>query len=403
MNIQELRTKKAALFSEMKSVYDAVKQENRNTSSDDLAKIEKIQGDMSLVAREIDAAEQFRDLAAGFSQQQERVLEMKDGEKRLKAFDQYLRGGKRSVQKEFLPFLTDAQFRATTPQKTSPDSAGGFLVPEGWLGEVDAAKEFVGEVEGLARIINTQTGNILPFPKINDTATDAELKTEGAAPTVSDMTFGNTNLSAYTYATLVKVSDELTQDEAVNLGELLSSLAAQRMARKTNTDLTNGDGSSKPNGIITAATLGSTAVATNAITIAELFALHKSIDPAYRMSAKAAFMCNDSVYHTILQLGLTASQDYTPITILPDGTMTLFGKPVRINQNMASTLAANAKALLFGDFSGYAVRTVGGISVKVLRERYADEGNIGYMFYRRLDGQLISGGTPLKFLQMAAS
>ena len=55
------------------------------------------------------------------------------------------------------------------------------------------------------------------------------------------------------------------------------------------------------------------------------------------------------------------------------------------------------------DFNGYAVRTAGGISIKRLNERYGDELNVGFLAYRRIDGNLISAGAPLKVLQQAAS
>ena len=78
------------------------------------------------------------------------------------------------------------------------------------------------------------------------------------------------------------------------------------------------------------------------------------------------------------------------------------GKEVKINQDMDSAITSAKKTLLFGDFNGYAVRTTGGINISVLRERYADELNYGYIAYRRLDGNLISGGVPLKLLVQAS-
>ena len=268
---------------------------------------------------------------------------------------------------------------------------------------MDFAKQFIGEVEGVSRIFATSTGNILPIPKVDDTATNAELQTEGTATTVADMTFGNTDLSAYTYSTLLKVSEQLLQDEEVNLVGYLSELLGQRIARTTNAALTTGTGSSQPNGVITAATSGVTAASATAITHEELINLFYSVDPSYRMGSKVAFMCNDAVHSAIRKLGLTAAENYNPITFGADGTMFILGKPVMINQDMAATLEIDAKTVLFGDFNGYAVRTAGGVNVRRLNERYGDELNVGFIAYRRVDGNLISAGAPLKYLQQAAS
>ena len=396
--IQELRTKKASLFNEMKGIYDAAAKEKRAVSSDDLTKSEKIEADLSVIEREISGKESFQKRAAEFAEKKDVTLSQRGGGEKIRAFNQYLRGGIMNVD----PALRSLLQRGTSVQ-TTVDNKGGYTVPEGWLGEIDVAKQFVGEVEGVARVIATSTGNILPFPKVNDTAQDAVKQTEGAAVTVADMAFGVTNLSAYTYATLLKVSEQLVQDEEVDLSSYLAELLGQRIARKTNAQLTNGDGSSNPNGVITSATVGKTAASVSAIVDTELIDLFYSVDPSYRMGNSVKWMCNDTVHSAIRQLGLTAAENYNPVTFNAEGTMFIMGKEVKINQDMAATLEAGAKALLFGDFSGYAVRTTGGINISVLRERYADELNIGYMAYRRLDGNLISGGAPLKVLQMAAS
>jgi len=68
---------------------------------------------------------------------------------------------------------------------------------------------------------------------------------------------------------------------------------------------------------------------------------------------------------------------------------------------MVSSIATGNKTVLFGDFSGYAVRVAGGINVLRMDERYADELNVGFIAYKRVDGDLISAGAPLKVLQQA--
>ena len=81
------------------------------------------------------------------------------------------------------------------------DSLGGFLSASRVLSnELDMATLFTGEVERLAKKLNTAGGALLDYPTINDTATDAGLTAEAAAVTVQDMTFANAQLSAYNYA-----------------------------------------------------------------------------------------------------------------------------------------------------------------------------------------------------------
>ena len=393
--LRELKTEKGRLFNQLNDVYNVAKQESRNLSSDELQKADKLIEAMNESDRQIRNLEAFAARKSEF-ENTPAVAEVKTSKQsRSDVFNKYLRYGMQELNREERYLL-----RGTNPQTTS-DSAGGYTIPEGWTGELDWAKQFVGEVESVARVFSTATGNTLPIPKVNDTAVDAALQTEGAATTVADMTFGNTDLSAYTYSTLVKVSKQLLQDEEVNLIGYLTELLGQRIARATNAALTTGDGSSKPNGIITAATVGKTAASATAITHEELIDLYYSVDPAYRMGNSCYYMMNDAVHAAVRKLGLTAAENFNPITFSNDGTMFILGKEVKINQDMASAITTGNKTILFGDFSGYAVRVAGGINVLRMDERYADELNVGFIAYKRVDGDLISAGAPLKVLQQA--
>lgn len=393
--LRELKTEKGRLFNELNDVYNVAKNESRNLSSDELQKADKLIDAMNEKDRQIRNMEAFAARKSEF-ENTPAVAEVKTAKQsRSDVFNKYLRYGMQELNREERHLL-----RGTNPQTTS-DSAGGYTIPEGWTGELDWAKQFIGEVESVARVFSTATGNTLPIPKVDDTATDASLQTEGSATTVADMTFGNTDLSAYTYSTLVKVSKQLLQDEEVNLIGYLTELLGQRIARATNAALTTGDGSSKPNGIITAATVGKTAASATAITHEELIDLYYSVDPSYRMGASCYYMMNDAVHAAVRKLGLTAAENFNPITFADDGTMFILGKEVKINQDMASAITTGNKTILFGDFSGYAVRVAGGINVLRMDERYADELNVGFIAYKRVDGDLISAGAPLKVLQQA--
>ena len=393
--LRELKTEKGRLFNQLNDVYNVAKQESRNLSSDELQKADKLIEAMNESDRQIRNLEAFAARKSEF-ENTPAVAEVKTSKQsRSDVFNKYLRYGMQELNREERYLL-----RGTNPQTTA-DSAGGYTIPEGWTGELDWAKQFVGEVESVARVFSTATGNTLPIPKVNDTAVDAALQTEGSATTVADMTFGNTDLSAYTYSTLVKVSKQLLQDEEVNLIGYLTELLGQRIARATNAALTTGDGSSKPNGIITAATVGKTAASATAITHEELIDLYYSVDPAYRMGNSCYYMMNDAVHAAVRKLGLTAAENFNPITFANDGTMFILGKEVKINQDMVSSIATGNKTVLFGDFSGYAVRVAGGINVLRMDERYADELNVGFIAYKRVDGDLISAGAPLKVLQQA--
>jgi HK97 family phage major capsid protein len=67
----------------------------------------------------------------------------------------------------------------------------------------------------------------------------------------------------------------------------------------------------------------------------------------------------------------------------------LFGKPIFVNNDMASSIATTNKTVLFGDFDQYVVRVNGGLEFLRLNERYADELVVGFIAYKRIDGDIL--------------
>lgn len=54
-----------------------------------------------------------------------------------------------------------------------------------------------------------------------------------------------------------------------------------------------------------------------------------------------------------------------------------------------TSVASGAKPIAFGDFSFYWIVERDPLSVRVLKEKFIESGQIGYMAYEFLDGKLI--------------
>ena len=67
---------------------------------------------------------------------------------------------------------------------------------------------------------------------------------------------------------------------------------------------------------------------------------------------------------------------------------TILGKPVEYSPYMPS-IESGQKVIAFGDFSYFWIVDRQHLSVKVLKEKYILEGQIGYAAYERLDAKLI--------------
>jgi len=384
----ELRGKRAEVIKGATAIVDAAQAEGRGLNAEEKSKFDAMESDARSIKDQIDTLERAADMKKELAANAE-VREAAPKATRKGAFESYLRSGMSGLNNEQRSIM--GELRGTSTQVAGTDTLGGFLVPQDFSNELDMATLFTGEVERLAKKLNTAGGALLDYPVINDTATNAALIGEATAVTVQDMTFANKQLSAYNYASQVRVSMQLLQDNAFDLNSFLAEAMGERIARKSNLDFTLGDGSSKPSGILAASAAGSTTAGANAITADDILNLIYSIDPSYRNKASFGLMANDAVISAIRALGLGSANDF-PVFIpsmevgQPDK---LFGYNLYYNNDMASAISTGQKTLLAADFSKYVVRSVGGIQMLRLNERYMDELEVGFVSYARKDGTIL--------------
>lgn len=293
-------------------------------------------------------------------------------------------------------------------QSTGTDAAGGYTVPEGFSGEIDRAMAAWGPMwdANIVRELNTSSGNPLPWPTVDDTSQTGELKAENAAVTddgTGDVVFGQKVLNAYVYSTkMVRIPMELLQDSAFDMEALLNDLFGERLGRLSNTVLTTGDGANKPQGIVPAAGAGKTAASATAITSDELIDLVHSVDPAYRSSPKCRWQFNDTTLASIRKLKDGQGNYLWQMGDVRTGEPArLLAHPYSVNQAMAN-MAASARPIIFGDHSRFVVRKVRGFSVLTLRERYAENFQIGMVGFKRFDSELLNSAA-VKAMVMAAA
>lgn len=395
----ELRGQRAELIKGATAIVDAAQKEGRSLNAEEKSKFDAMEADARSIKDQIDVIERTAEMKKELAANAE-VREAAPKATRKGAFEKYLRNGMGALNSNERSMM--AELRGTSTQIAGTDSLGGFLVPQDFSNELDMATLFTGEVERLAKKLNTAGGALLDYPTINDTATDAGLISEAAAVTVQDMTFANAQLSAYNYASQVRVSMQLLQDNAFDLNAFLAEAMGERIARATNAAFTTGTGSSQPQGIITGATLGTTAASATAISADDILDLIHSIDPSYRNKPSFGLMANDSVIAAIRALGLGSANDF-PIFI-PSMTAgqpdKLFGFNLYYNNDMESAITTGKKTLLAADFSKFVVRSAGGVQMVRLNERYMDELEVGFVSYARKDAKVLDSRA-VKYLAQA--
>lgn len=290
-------------------------------------------------------------------------------------------------------------------QGVGSGAIGGFSVADEVMQAIERSMLTFGGMRQASRILPTATGGDLPWPTVNDTAQTGELLAENTAAAQQDVTFAQIVLKAYKYSSKeVLVAQELLEDTSVPIEALIGELLGERIGRITNTHFTTGDNSSKPQGVITGASNGKTAASATAITIDEILDLFHSVDPAYRVGPKVAWMFKDSTFAAIRKLTKADWAGSNPVWqpgLRAGEPDLILGKPYFINQDMAA-IATTTKSVLFGDFSKYLIRDVASFRLKRLVERYGEKDQVSFVAFSRHDGRVLDAGTdPLKFITQA--
>lgn len=321
------------------------------------------------------------------------------------AFDAFMRNGcdPSSLDQEQRTLLRRGHQELRTQTAGTP-AAGGYTVPKDLANEiVKTMKDWGPMYDGdIIREIVTGSGNEFDIPTNDDTANSASALAEGADLTddnSGDLVMGQKQLDAYVDATpWVKISFELLQDSAFDIEGFLAEALGERLGRRANARLTTGSGVSQPNGIVTASSLGVTAVATAAITADEVMNFQHSVNAAYRRSPKCRWMFADSTFLALRKLkdgqGNYLWQMGDVRVGAPD---VLLGKPYSINDDVPAIATGN-RAILFGDFSRYWVRKVGAPLIGTVRERFWPK--IGLAGLIRFDGELVDSAA-IKHLRLA--
>ncbi|ESZ88292.1 MAG: capsid protein [Blastomonas sp. CACIA14H2] len=291
-------------------------------------------------------------------------------------------------------------------QTAGTDAAGGFTVPTTLANFIVSTMKDWGPMydPGITTELVTSSGNAFDIPTNDDTGNTAALKSEGADLTdddSGDLAFGEKNLNAYVYATpWLKISFELLQDSAFNLEAFIGAKLGERLGRIANQRLTIGTGSSQPNGIVTAASVGKTAAAAAAIAADELIDLQHSVNAAYRRSPRCGWMFADTTLAAIRKLKDGQGNYLWQMGDVRVGAPDLIlGKQYFVNDDVAA-MAANARTVVFGDMGAYIVRKVGSPLIGTVRERFWPK--VGMAGLVRFDGELTDTAA-VKVLRQAAS
>ncbi|MDW5417738.1 phage major capsid protein [Iodobacter sp. CM08] len=415
---KKLQERRAALAKQMRELHMLAEKESRGFSSDEDSAWSKMEADLDDLDKQIKRSGKLHtlDLDLGSSagvrslQSADDVAPNDEEFSHSAIFRSFLTSGiaGMSQQEQLIARKHMDQSKELRAFAAGSAGAGGVTVPPDFLAKLEIALKAFGGILNVADVMRTDTGVTLPMPTFNYANVVATIIGEGqTSNTDSSTPFGVANIGAFTYRTpVLPVSYEFLQDSAFGEQYIVDALAGS-IARGYNAHATTGDGVGKPRGILldaAAGKVGSTGQ-TNVITYDDVIDLIHSVDPAYRVGSK--FMLHDSSLKVLRKLKDTTGRPiWTPgyesgITgLAPD---TLCGYAYEVNQDMP-VMAANAKSIIFGALNKYKARIVRETSVLRLTERYAENLQVAFLLFARMDGRLLDvGANPVKYYANSAT
>jgi HK97 family phage major capsid protein len=393
-SIQALRERHAALAKETREL---VENNNDKWNADYQAKYDQGMAELDDIKAQVERIEKVLATAAD-SKIEEKIEESKERQMRnagKEMFAKWLKGGDKALSAQDW-----ADVRAT--MSTTTTTEGGYTVPVDVAGQISDVLKAYGGVRSVANVIQSNMGNDINFPTSDGTSEVGELIGQNTTATAADPSFGVVTLSTYKFSSkIVAVPFELLQDSAADVEAFVARRLGDRLGRITNQYFTTGTGTSQPKGVVTASAAGKTGTTgqTTSVIVDDLIDLVHSVDPAYR-AGNCKFMMNDASLKVIRKLKDSQNRPvFLPGYEGLGGAMgdSLLGYDVVINQDVA-TMAANAKSILFGDFSRYTIRDVMGFTLfRFDDSAYAKLGQVGFLAWMRTGGTLTDGGSPLRY------
>ena len=277
------------------------------------------------------------------------------------------------------------------------NTTGGVLVPDELETAIIDLRDEFGVARRLARV-RPMGSDTRVIPRRTGGITAYFVNEDNDGVTASDKNWDNVSLNAKTLAALGLMSIQYVEDAIIDVADDFAGEMALAFATKEDDCLLIANGTSTyggMNGLVTKFEATAYASRVDAVAGHDTAAEIDNVDltavmGAVRQYAKrgSLFLCS-STYEDVIFGRLKAIAGGNTITDLAGRPMPSYlGYPIVTSETMLSALTAqNDKVLLmFGNFnlsSSFGARR--GITVQVLRERYAEKLQIGVLGHERFD------------------
>lgn len=382
ITLKALFEKRNSLVDKLSELAERAATETRAFTDEEKANYDSIKAEIVKLDATIAASEELRDLERKDARMMPTAVEKSEEALQTKAFEYYLRG-------------KALETRGEDTNLTRTDN--GAMVPSFIANKIiDKIKE-ISPLFAMATRYNIKGTLTIPYYDTSSGDITVALVDEFEELTSTSGKFLSISLTGYLAGVLCKISKSLINNSNFDIVGFVINKTAENAADWIEDKCINGI-TSKIDGLSTL-TPAVTATAATYVLADELIDLQESIPDKYQGSAvwimnratrKAIRKLKDGEGNYLLNRDFSARWGYT-----------LLGKDVYISKN-APAMAANAKAIYYGDYSGLAIKLAEEMEISVAREKFATQHAIGIFGYMEIDAK-VENSEKIAVLKMGAA
>lgn len=367
MNVKALMEKRAEYQQTMDDLVKSADTENRAMNEDEISKFDAAEKEIRAIDETLAREERARGI-----EHKKAPKEVEDrAAEEERAFADYVMGR-----------VTELR----TGEQNMTMANNGAIVPTSIANRIIKAVKDRCPILAGATIYNVKgTLKIPVWGKANTTHDIAVgYQTEFTEITADSGKFTSVDLSGYLAGALTLIGKSVENNGTFSVVNFIVAQMADEISEFIEGQLLVGTGTSAAQGA-TNTTNTVTAAAAAAISADDLIKLQASIKQAYQ--ANACWTMAPATFLAVKQLKDNNGRYLLQDNISGAFPFMLLGKPVYLSDNMPA-IAASAKTVLYGDYSGLSVNFRENISVEVLREKYATQHAIGVVSWFEFDAKV---------------
>ena len=372
MNEKALLEQRQELHDEMETILNSAKAENRAMDEKEVAKFDELEQSIKNIDATIEREEKIMNMEEKEIKVEDKI-ELTQEEKDVKAFASYIRN----------------VVNGTVSNDTNLTKGdNGAVIPK------TIAKKIIDKVIEISPLFASATKynakGTLAVPKYDDTTDDV---TVGYATEFDELVsnsgkFDTVELTGFLIGALTKISKSLLNNSDFNLTEYVINKMAEKFKLFYEGEMINGT-SNKISGIVgsyDATNMKVTLANKSSITADELIDIQETVPDAFQSGAywimnrdtrKKIRKLKDLDGNYLLNRAFNEKWDYE-----------LLGKPVYCSEKVQKLGTASKAVVLYGDFSGLAVKETEDMEIQLLVEKFATQHAIGVCGYSELDAKV---------------